>query len=59
MMALPRLQTLKFLGDDDILVLEKNKGSVKRITNGEMSDEPLLDVNVANQEEQGMLGMAV
>jgi aldose sugar dehydrogenase len=32
---------------------------VKRITNGEMLDEPLLDVNVANQKEQGMLGMAI
>jgi aldose sugar dehydrogenase len=50
---------IEFLGDDDVLVLEKNEGTVKRITNGEMLDEPLLDVNVANQEEQGMLGMAI
>ena len=50
---------IEFLGDDDILVLEKNKGTVKRIVNGEMSEETLLDVNVANQEEQGILGMAV
>jgi glucose/arabinose dehydrogenase len=40
---------IEFLGDDDILVLEKNEGTVKRITNGEMLDEPLLDVNVANK----------
>src|SRR5688572_8251475 len=35
---------IAFLGPDDILVLEKNEGSVKRIVNGEMVQEPLLDV---------------
>ena len=44
---------------DDILVLGKNNGTVRRAINGEMSGAPLLDVNVANQEEQGMLGMAI
>ena len=32
---------------------------MRRATNGEMSEAPLLDVNVSNQEEQGMLGMAI
>jgi aldose sugar dehydrogenase len=51
---------IAFLGPDDILVLEKNEGSVKRIVNGEMVQEPLLDVNVANQKyERGMLGIAI
>ena len=48
-----------FIGANDILVLEKNKGTVLRILNGEVLPEPILDVNVANQVEQGMLGIAV
>ncbi|MGI0002221.1 MAG: PQQ-dependent sugar dehydrogenase, partial [Nitrososphaeraceae archaeon] len=51
--------TFAFIGADDILVLEKNKGTVLRILNGEVLPEPLLDVNVANQVEQGLLGIAV
>jgi aldose sugar dehydrogenase len=51
--------TFAFVGADDILVLEKNKGTVLRIHDGEVSSEPLLDVNVANQVERGMLGIAV
>jgi glucose/arabinose dehydrogenase len=51
--------SMAFLGPDDILVLEKNTGMVKRIVNGTMLPEPLLDVNVAHQAERGMLGIAV
>src|SRR5918996_1107771 len=51
--------TIAFLGPDDILVLEKDKGTVQRIVNGKMLPEPLLDVNVANKSERGMLGIAV
>src|ERR671915_740796 len=51
--------TMAFLGPDDILVLEKDKGTVQRIVNGKMLPEPLLDVNVANKSERGMLGIAV
>ena len=51
--------SMTFLGPDDILVLEKNKGTVQRIINGTMLPEPLLDVNVANSHERGMLGIAV
>jgi glucose/arabinose dehydrogenase len=50
---------LAFLGPDDILVLEKDKGTVHRILNGQMVEKPLLDVNVANEVERGMLGIAV
>ena len=39
--------------------LEKNEGTVKRITGGEMNPEPLIDVNVATESERGMLGIAV
>jgi aldose sugar dehydrogenase len=51
--------SMAFLGPDDILVLEKNEGTVKRIVNGEMLPEPLLDVNVSTEYERGMLGIAV
>jgi aldose sugar dehydrogenase len=51
--------SLAFLDEDDILVLEKNKGTVQRIVNGKVSDSPLLDVAVANENERGMLGIAV
>ena len=51
--------TMAFLGPDDILVLEKDNGTVRRIVNGTLLPEPLLDVNVSTQEERGMLGIAV
>jgi glucose/arabinose dehydrogenase len=51
--------TMAFLGPDDILVLEKNQGTVKRVINGQILDEPVLDVNVATNSERGMLGIAV
>jgi glucose/arabinose dehydrogenase len=51
--------SMAFLGRDDILVLEKEKGTVQRIVNGEMLEKPLLDVNVATKSERGMLGIAV
>ena len=51
--------SMAFLGPDDILVLEKNEGTVKRIVNGVMLAEPLLKVNVSTAGERGMLGIAV
>ncbi|MDQ4022760.1 MAG: PQQ-dependent sugar dehydrogenase [Thermoproteota archaeon] len=51
--------SMAFLNSDDILVLEKNNGIVRRIINGMSLSEPLLDVNVANANERGLLGIAV
>jgi glucose/arabinose dehydrogenase len=50
---------MEFLGPNDILVTEKNTGKVQRIVNGKILEKPLLDVNVANQAERGLLGMAI
>ena len=50
---------MAFLGPNDILVIEKAKGTVQRIINGMMLPEPLLDVNVANVSERGLLGVAI
>ena len=41
------------------MVLGKDDGTVKRIVNGTIQPQPLLDVNVANKSERGMLGIAV
>ena len=51
--------TFAFVGPNDILVLEKDKGTVLRILDGEVLPEPLLDVNVANQVERGLLGIDI
>src|SRR5213596_1631939 len=51
------LTSMAFLGPNDNLVLEKNEGKVKRIVNGSILVDPLLDVNVANERERGMLGI--
>ena len=49
---------MTFVGPNDILVTEKNTGIVKRITNGQLNPEPVLDVSIANIKERGMLGIA-
>src|SRR5215216_2732008 len=51
--------TMAFLGPNDILVLEKEKGTVQRIVNCNMLPEPLLDVNVAISQERCMCGVAI
>ncbi|MGI9011544.1 MAG: PQQ-dependent sugar dehydrogenase, partial [Nitrososphaeraceae archaeon] len=52
--------SIAFLGPNDILVLEKDKGTVQRIVNGKILTEPLLEVNVAKESNsRGMLGIAV
>ena len=51
--------TMAFLGPDDFLVLEKDKGTVMRVTGGTIMPLPLLDVDVANFIERGMCGIAV
>ena len=49
---------MDFIGNDDLLVIEKNTGKVKRVTNGEVVGD-LLDLNVATKSERGLLGIAV
>src|ERR671937_894410 len=57
--GLEEATSMAFLGPNDILVLEKDKGTVQRIVDGKMLPDPLLDVNVANLDERGLLGIAV
>ena len=47
---------MEFIGDD-LLVLEKNTGAVRHIKNNILLDVPVLDVEVSNYGEQGLLGI--
>ena len=51
--------SMAFLGPNDMLVLEKNNGQVRRVLNEMLLPEPLIDLNVANAWERGLLGIAV
>jgi aldose sugar dehydrogenase len=50
--------SLAFLGADDILVLEKNTGRVRRIVNGRVQST-VLDLPVNFGSERGLLGIAL
>jgi aldose sugar dehydrogenase len=50
---------MAFLDPDNILVTEKDTGTVRRILNGVMLQIPLLDVNVVTYGHRGMLGIAI
>src|SRR5436309_607237 len=51
--------SMAFLGLNDILVLEKETGTVQRITNGKMLPQPMLQVPVSMTGERGLLGIAI
>jgi glucose/arabinose dehydrogenase len=42
---------------NDMIVLEKNKGTVQRIVSGKLQESPLIDVNVSSKNERGLLGV--
>jgi len=48
--------TMAFVGDD-ILVLQKNDGKVRLVRDGVLQEKPVLDVNVSNDSERGLLGI--
>lgn len=50
---------MAFLEKEDILVLEKNNGQVRRVIEGRLQPEPILDVEVANKIERGLLGIDI
>jgi glucose/arabinose dehydrogenase len=51
--------SMAFLGPNDFLVLGKD-GTVSRVTDGQMLQEPLLQLNTVNsKDERGMLGIDV
>src|SRR5262249_12455645 len=50
---------MAFIGSDDILVLQKDDGKVFRIISGVVQNPAVLDVNVDNDSERGLLGIAL
>jgi aldose sugar dehydrogenase len=50
---------MAFIGANDILVLQKNNGQVRRVSNGVPQPMPVLDVAVDQRSERGLLGIAV
>ena len=50
--------TMAFIGEHDILVLEKNTGRVQRVVNGAV-DSTVLDLAVNFGSERGLLGVAL
>jgi aldose sugar dehydrogenase len=50
--------TMAFLGPNDFLILEKS-GAVKRVTDGVVLEKPLLQLDVSEKDERGLLGIAV
>jgi aldose sugar dehydrogenase len=55
--GLHRPVSIAFLGPNDILEIEQFTGIVHRIVDGQLIKEPLLDVNVFNFQESGMVGI--
>ncbi len=51
--------TMAFIGPDDIIVLQKDDGKVRRVLGGGLQPEPVLDVAVDNASERGLLGIAI
>ncbi len=51
--------SMAFIGDDRLLVLQKNDGKVHLISGEERVSKPILKVDVANEVERGLLGIDV
>jgi aldose sugar dehydrogenase len=49
------ISNMAFIGPDDILILEKNNGTVMRVVNGTMQQEPLVDLDVVHSD--GLVGI--
>jgi aldose sugar dehydrogenase len=52
--------SMAFVGgnNNNILILEKAKGTVRLVSNGSLKEEPILKVNVDAKGERGLLGVA-
>lgn len=50
---------MAFSNSDEILLLDKNNGTVVMVKNGTLMQDPLLRVNVSSASERGLLGIAI
>jgi glucose/arabinose dehydrogenase len=57
--SLDQPTTLAFLADDDLLVLEKATGRVRRVLGGVLLPAPVLTIPVNSSSERGLLGIAI
>jgi glucose/arabinose dehydrogenase len=57
--GLDRPTSMAFLAPDDILVLEKATGRVRRVLGGVLQPGQVLDVHVNSEGERGLLGIAI
>ena len=51
--------SMAFIDNNNILVLEKDHGTVRLISNGSLQEEPVLEVDVNTKAERGLLGIAL
>lgn len=51
--------SMRFLDDNDILVLQKDDGKVLLVSGGQLHNQTVLQVRVANEAERGLLGVAI
>ena len=51
--------SMAFIDNNNILVLEKEKGTVRLISNGILQETPVLEVDVNSRNERGLLGIAI
>jgi aldose sugar dehydrogenase len=51
--------SMAFIDNNNILVLEKEKGTVRLVSNGILQEKPVLEVDVNSKSERGLLGIAI
>ena len=51
--------SMAFLGNDDIIITQKDNGRVRLVSNGILQPQPILQVPVVNNSERGLLGVAI
>jgi glucose/arabinose dehydrogenase len=51
--------SMAFIDNNNILVLEKEKGTVRLVSNGILQEESVLEVNVDSRSERGLLGVTL
>lgn len=51
--------SMAFIDNNNILVLEKEEGTVRLVSNGVLQEQPVLKVDVNSDSERGLLGIAI
>ncbi|HYJ02856.1 MAG TPA: PQQ-dependent sugar dehydrogenase [Nitrososphaeraceae archaeon] len=51
--------SMAFIDKNNILVLEKEEGTVRLVSNGLLQEQPVLKVDVNSDSERGLLGIAI